>query len=398
MTRSTITLLLILGLGFNAVALTGIEAGEAFRKPVKVFVLAGQSNMEGKAATSTLRAAIADAPEDPRFKHLMRDGKWTIREDVWVTFLCRNDKRATEHARKVGPLTVGFGSQKTTWDDKNRKIAVPGIGPELGIGHVLGEHFDQQVLLIKAAWGGRSVKYHFRSPGAMPTEEELAEQLAELKAKKPELNEEQWKAGFGQSYRDMIAEVRTVTSNIKKYFPDYDAAQGYEIAGLIWFQGWNDGVGGGNPEYARQLASLIRDVRKEFKVPGMPVVIGELGIDGPDAQGWIAEFRAQQAAVAALPEFQGNVRLVKTAPFWPNPPDLSDEWEAFRTNARRNETKAQDDPTRVNPGEFFFRNWRQRYKKQLAYTSDKRYHYLGSGKCYYQMGEAMGKAVVALSK
>jgi len=55
---------------------------------------------------------------------------------------------------------------------------------------------------------------------------------------------------------------------------------------------------------------------------------------------------------------------------------------------------AQDDPTRVDPGEFFFKNWLQRYKKELAYTSDKRYHYLGSGKCYYQMGEAMGKAMV----
>jgi len=398
MKRSTTTRLLTLALGCSALMLTAMKAGEAAGEPVKVFILAGQSNMEGKAAASTLKAVIDDAPDDPQLKHLMRDGKWTTRDDVWVTFLCRSDKQATEHARKYGPLSVGFGSQKQTRDDDNRRVAVPGVGPELGIGHVLGDHFDQQVLLIKAAWGGRSVKYNFRSPGGMPTEEQLQKQLAELKARKPELDEEQWKAGFGQSYRDMIAEVRKVTGDIKQYFPDYDPAQGYEIAGLIWFQGWNDGVGGGNPDYVQQLAALIRDVRKEFSVPKMPVVIGELGTDGLDAEGWIATFRAQQAAAAALPEFRGNVRLAKTAQFWPNPPDLSQQWEAFRTQAKANESKPKDDPTRIDPGDFYFKNWVQRYRKELAYTSDKRYHYLGSGKCYYQMGEAMGQAMVELLK
>jgi hypothetical protein len=28
--------------------------------------------------------------------------------------------------------------------------------------------------------------------------------------------------------------------NIKRVYPDYDPKQGYERAGLIWFQGWND--------------------------------------------------------------------------------------------------------------------------------------------------------------
>ncbi len=100
--------------------------------------------------------------------------------------------------------------------------------------------------------------------------------------------------------------------------------------------------------------------------------------------------------MAGLPEFKNNVLLANTATFWPNPPDLSAAWEAFRANAKRNEAKPMDDPTRIHPGDFFFKNWLQRYKDQLKYTSDKRYHYLGSGKCYYQMGEAMGEAMVKL--
>ncbi|MEM1070891.1 MAG: hypothetical protein AAGI63_18440, partial [Planctomycetota bacterium] len=55
-----------------------------------------------------------------------------------------------------------------------------------------------------------------------------------------------------------------------------------------------------------------------------------------------------------------------------------------------------DDATRVEPGMFFNKNWLQKYKEKLAYTSDKRYHYLGSGACYYEMGESMGKAMIEL--
>lgn len=100
-----------------------------------------------------------------------------------------------------------------------------------------------------------------------------------------------------------------------------------------------------------------------------------------------------------MEEFQGNVRLAKTAQFWPtNLPDMQDEWDEFRASAQKNQAKAEDDPTRIDPGLFFQKNWRQRYKEELAYTSDKRYHYLGSGACYYRMGESMGRAMLDLMK
>jgi len=129
----------------------------------------------------------------------------------------------------------------------------------------------------------------------------------------------------------------------------------------------------------------------------MPFVIGELGTDGPGAEGWVATFRKQQVAIAAMPEFKGNVALAKTAHCWPaDLPKMQDKWDAFRAAAQKNSAKAKDDPTRVEPGMFFNKNWLQKYKEQLAYTSDKRYHYLGSGACYYRMGESMGKAMIEL--
>ena len=67
------------------------------------------------------------------------------------------------------------------------------------------------------------------------------------------------------------------------------------------------------------MAHFIRDMRKDLKAPEMPFVIGELGTDGPGAEGWVATFRNQQAEIAGLEEFKGNVALAKTADCWPTP-------------------------------------------------------------------------------
>ncbi len=373
---------------FSLIGRNAVSAG-----PVKVVILAGQSNMEGKAAASTLEAVIADPRTRQQFQHLKNDGQWSVRQDVFATFL---DRQATPVSPRHGPLTVGFGSPKRVRDETGKRKLVPGVGPELGIGWVLGDHFEEPVLLIKAAWGGRAVKYTFRPPSAPPTEEELQQRLAKIQKKNPKMTLKELRASYGSDYRKMIAQTEEVLSDIGKYVPNYDPSQGYELIGMIWFQGWNDGVGGGNPDYVEQMAHFIRDVRKDLKSPDLPFVIGELGTDGPEAGGWVATFRQQQAAIAAIPEFAKNVRLAKTASFWPNPPDLSKQWKEFRAAAQTNEEKPTSDPTRVPPGQFFQKNWLGKYKDQLAYTSDKRYHYLGSGKCYYEMGAAMAKALLEI--
>ena len=38
------------------------------------------------------------------------------------------------------------------------------IGPEFQFGHALGQVLDEQVLLIKTAWGGRCLATDFRPP------------------------------------------------------------------------------------------------------------------------------------------------------------------------------------------------------------------------------------------
>src|SRR5262249_5613521 len=118
-----------------------VRAADA-TKPVKVFILAGQSNMEGKAKLALLDYQVQQPATRDLFAHLRKDDKWIERDDVWIKFLDRK-----------GKLTVGYGSPKC-------------IGPELEFGTVVGDHYDEQVLLIKTAWGGRSLYRDFRSPSA----------------------------------------------------------------------------------------------------------------------------------------------------------------------------------------------------------------------------------------
>ncbi|MBM4042101.1 MAG: sialate O-acetylesterase [Planctomycetes bacterium] len=139
-----------------AVLLAAAGTSPAAEGTVKVFLLAGQSNMEGKAPNK-LFDYQAEAPETKDlFKHLRKDGKWLVRDDVFIKFLDRH-----------GPLTVGFGSPNRT-------------GAELEFGTMMGEHFDEPVLLIKAAWGGHSLYKPFRPPSAgLPPNDVLEKELAQ---------------------------------------------------------------------------------------------------------------------------------------------------------------------------------------------------------------------------
>src|SRR6187431_1350737 len=82
-----------------AAALISITAVDAAEKTVKVFILAGQSNMEGKAKVSLLETQVKAEATRPYFAHFEKEGKWIERDDVWIKFLDRK-----------GALTVGYGS------------------------------------------------------------------------------------------------------------------------------------------------------------------------------------------------------------------------------------------------------------------------------------------------
>lgn len=260
--------------------------------PLKVFILAGQSNMEGQAVADlegkdyndgkgTLAALLKDPARAPRVKHLRNEkGEWRIRNDVWVRY------QREKQPLLAGPLTMGF----SVYGDQHH------FGPELQFGHVLGDHFDNQVLLIKTAWGGKSLFKDFRPPSSG--------------------------GEVGSYYTRMIAEIREALTSLKRDFAGYDG-RGFELAGFVWYHGWNDGVDPKNavPEYEQNLVNLIRDVRKDLNAPNLPVVIGELTgpwVEAPDE--WATLRRAQRKA-AERPEFKGSVLFVETHDFVRQPAD-----------------------------------------------------------------------------
>jgi len=320
--------------------------------PVKVFILAGQSNMQGHASLRTLEYLVYHPDTAKDYEHLKdRWGDWVRRNDVWIW---------TTDGERFGSLKPGFGANE--WQ----------IGPELGFGWTVGEAFERQVLIIKTCWGGKSVRRDFLSPGSpLPSEEELQHQLERARQKDPDITMEQIKERYGHYYREMLARVRQVLDDPKQYFPDYDEKQGYELAGFVWFQGWNDMVDGEQRAeqyagYTRRLAQMIRDLRKDLGAPDLPVVIGELGVGGENGN---QEFRAAQRAVAEVPDLQGNVKFVEIHQFW--------EPEVEKM---------------VDEGVWHGPDWPRFYNV----GSERGYHYLGSGKMMYRIGSAFGQAMLEM--
>jgi hypothetical protein len=295
-------------------------------KPLKVFILAGQSNMQGHANVSTIDY-IGDDPNTAPMLLEMRDnnGKYRLVKDTWVSYLTHG--RGTPNGEGIGQLTIGFGARKDPAKNGDK------IGPEFTFGIYMQKSLRQPILIIKTAWGGKSLHTDFRPPSAGPYEFNESE-IASIKKRGLNLEEERAKknAATGVYYRLMVEHVKYVLCDIKRVYPDYDEGQGYEIGGFVWFQGWNDvvnegvypkrGQPGGYDKYSEWLAMLIRDVRRDLDAPNMPFVIGVLGTSGPIEnvekryRAIHGTFRQAMAAPAALPEFRGNVIAVHTAPYW----------------------------------------------------------------------------------
>ncbi len=324
---------------------------------VKVFILAGQSNMEGKAQNPLLDHQATDPKTRDFFAHLRDGGKWAVRDDVFIKFLGRN-----------GPLTIGYGSPGRT-------------GSELEFGYMMGEHFDEPVILIKAAWGGHSLFKLFRSPSAgLPSEEALrgllekAQMNVERSNKKNGRNDplptmEDVKAPFGSSYRNMMAEVKKVLDDYETMFPALKGKK-LELAGFFWFQGFNDKFGDFAPnEYEVNMKRFINDVRKDFNSPKLPFVIAAIGNNGSKpAEGTSLIVREAQMAMNDVPEFKGNVK-------------------AFRTDLLVDKAAEKLYPT-----------WKKNLDQWKLTGSDRPYHYYGSAIWYTRIGHAAGEAMLELMK
>ena len=206
----------------------------------------------------------------------------------------------------------------------NRPLGVAGgrIGPELGFGHVVGNHLADPVLILKTSQGNRSLSWDFLTPGSKRFEYGgriyagyKESPLSWEKGTEPDpIN---WYAG--KQYDDCFGAAHEVLANFDREFPHWKG-RGYQIEGFAWWQGDKDRyVEAHAVQYEKNLVRLIKTLREEFRAPGAKFVVATLGQTAKDAApGNDKRILDGQLAVdgssGRYPEFKGNVATVYTHP------------------------------------------------------------------------------------
>tara|TARA_B110000881_G_scaffold151311_1_gene134311 strand:- start:1856 stop:3349 length:1494 start_codon:yes stop_codon:yes gene_type:complete len=272
-----------------------------------------------------------------------------------------------------GPLSVGYGGGITT------------IGPEYGVGIALEQLIDAPILLVKCSWGNTSIAGAWRTPsldgvetpiekaGRVAWDKKMAAEAKKAAREYTPSSAPTKKGELSWCWNQVLPQVDKVLADPGKYYPDYDPKVGYEVAGLVWFQGYSDKD---NPAYGELFAALIKDFRKKVKTPKMPVVCGTLGMAGFKAQAFSEGANKGMVETSQMPDLAGTVDVVNTAPYYPMELDL------------------------IKQVTSSFEKGSPEYDKALMIrsraTSNKGFHYHGSAKCFILMGDAMGRSLANL--
>jgi hypothetical protein len=198
-------------------------------KKTKVFFLAGQSNMDGRA-----RAYKLSTEDKKRIKEAQKN----------VTLYYNHRDPVPIQPTKVAKHTAKKFEADTLF------------GPELFFGVKLSEAYpDHKIVLIKRAKGGMSL-YGAWNPD---WDEEKATLMNELNA--PKL------------YSDFISYAKSILKEMN--------SEEYELCGMLWVQGETDSGKrfGTKPAeaYQQNLENLISGVRTEFSKPELPFIIFQVG-------------------------------------------------------------------------------------------------------------------------
>jgi alpha-galactosidase len=257
------------------------------KETVKVFVLAGQSNMEGHgevAATNTstgkpLNGTLLYQIHDPRTRHEFEilwngiDKDWVTLPNVKVWFNEAGPEQGANGSTipgingkdySAGSLTVGYGTLGPTGNNRNF------FGPELGFGFNFPVEDHEKILIFKTAWGGKSLAHDYRPPSSTTRQHPYCQP--------PDCDPTQ----VGHFYQVMVDNVRKIMNPgvIGRIFPDLSGLTP-ELAGFGWFQGWNDGCSlNDTAAYETNMVHLIQDLRNEWKSPHLAVSIAVSGFGG----------------------------------------------------------------------------------------------------------------------
>ena len=391
---------------FTLVALLGVSFSLS-AKPLKVYLLVGQSNMQGHAAERTL----AHLGMDPKTKPLLEaiqnaDGTAKVHDRIWISSIDTSQESGVKEGEAHRRLRRG------------RTRAEDWPGADVRYHHAKARRRADPVDQNLVGWQVIEHGFPFAERRAVSIQ---PKQIENFKKRGQDLAEERRKRAerTGVFYRLMLEHTHKVLDNIKRVYPAYNAKASYELAGMVWFQGWNDMVDSGTyptrgqpgsyDAYSKNLAHFIRDVRRDLEAPKLPFVIGVMGAGGPIAKyspdqmryaGIHGEFRKAMAAPTKLPEFKGNVTAVFTENYWDG--QLSELVDRRgKINAKRRELAKDQSLTRAQRDKAIAEFTDEIYTREEqaileAGVSNAAYHYLGSAKILTQIGQAFAEALVAM--
>lgn len=282
-------------------------------KPIKVYVMLGQSNMLGfgrvgpKETKGTLEFMVH---EQGKYSHLLDNAKgWAIRRDVRYVHVM--DPRGVDYKE-----LDKFGVVSNDWLTPNKSF-----GPELGFGQIMGYYHEEPVLLLKACIGNRSLGWDLLPPGSERFEHEGKiyagyKDVANFWDKGAEPKPVPWYAG--RQYDADVAHAKAVLKNLATYYPGYNG-QGFEVSGFVWWQGHKDQNAALAGRYEKNLVHLIKSLRSDFESPNAKFVLAT-GCGNPGLEGFGKQIAEAQLAVdgetGKYPEFKGNVMAVDTRDLW----------------------------------------------------------------------------------
>ncbi len=283
-------------------------------KPVKVFIIMGQSNTleMGQVAGADKDGALEHAVKTAKLYPFLTDaaGAWTKRTDV----------------RNVGVMQKGDSGSVY----RNDWLTISGgkIGIEIGIGHQLGNAFDEPVMILKSSIGNRGLGWDLLPPGSERFEFAEGGKTYVYPGYKDEVRHGRWEKGIvppapthtwyaGKQYDDDVANAKKILSELGTYYP---AATKFEVAGFIWWQGEKDaGDAGHSTNYEKNLVQLIKQLRKEFESPNAKFVMATIGEVTKESAGngklILDAMFAADGESGKHPDFKGNVATVYSHPY-----------------------------------------------------------------------------------
>lgn len=218
-----------------------------------VYILSGQSNMDGRGKSSELTGELA---------------KFAKPHDHVRINYSNSTLRGPYTSGGWKPLEPGYSVPPGAKDAPDKKYTLPGrtFGPEIGFAHALAaDQPDTQIAIIKFSEGGTNLRSNWDPDNA------------------------------DGIYPQFLAHVRSSLKSLT------DAGDTFTLKAMVWHQGESD-ASLPPGEYEKLLAAFIARVRADLNTPNLLFVVGEVFDNGKRDN-----VRAGQLAVSkSVP----NVRFV----------------------------------------------------------------------------------------